>query len=213
MVEAKGETRQRGAERTSGSKISGTRPSGLAAGYGFHPDTIASYQDTTTPNPSHDQPDLLSRYPWGFFSLIRKIADGRLGSLAGDNQTPAADRETQITAAQSKKTLRLEPHVDKLLTKALLAEESGQTEAARSLYIDAATGARAVYDTIPTEKMTESDGLSRAQHAEAAVIAFINAGEIDEARTLGEIVLADPLISQVHIARVRKAIELLGEAP
>ncbi|MCL6096128.1 MAG: hypothetical protein M1444_00380 [Patescibacteria group bacterium] len=103
MVEANRGTGQPTAERPSGS-TTGMRPLGLAAGFGVHPDTVVvDRRDATTPNTSHKQPDFLARYPWGIFSLIRAIADGKLDSLIGDNQIPATDSETQRAAVPAKK--------------------------------------------------------------------------------------------------------------
>jgi len=94
MAGANREAEKPTAERPIGSEI-GTRPFGLAGGFGFHPDTIV--RDTNTPKPSGDQPDLLTRYRLGFFSLINPFIDGEFSSPTGDSQTPAISSETPHT--------------------------------------------------------------------------------------------------------------------
>ncbi len=172
---------------------------------------IARYQKPekpikVTPKDTKSEPNPLTRYPWGIFSMMREIADYKSGSLTEDNQTQRAD-------AKSIKPLRLEPRADRLRAEALAAEENGQEAEAKSLYLDAATEARAVYDTIPTQEITESDALVRAQHAEVTVIEFINAGALDDARNLTNVVLGDKSIPPIYKARVQKTIELLGQTP
>lgn len=70
MERANKKTEQPSGEKPQDLKI-GMRPSGLAGGFGFHPDTIPPHRDIRTPNPSHDKPGLLGKP-----MVIQKIESG-----------------------------------------------------------------------------------------------------------------------------------------
>ena len=129
-------------------------------------------------------------------------------------QTTAVNNEAQIGTALFAKPLRVEPYIEALLEEALFFRENGKIEKARLFYIDAAQEAKTVYDTMPlsaggsNDPKRTHDLQTRALHAETAFMAFVVAGEFEDAKILGQKVLGDSLVPLVFRNMMKKAIEL-----
>jgi hypothetical protein len=107
----------------------------------------------------------------------------------------------------SENILLLEARINELLRQA----NDSQGEVARPLYLDAAKEAMAIYEMPPTQGGTDSETIRRAFHGATAVNAFINAGEINDALSLGSRIIADMSIPPEFRDSVRKEIKSLQE--
>ena len=92
------------------------------------------------------------------------------------------------------------------LLNALITEREGNLDEARQSYLDAATTAIRIFESIATLRMTAVHRRSRAQYGELAVVALINAGETDRAREFAQWFTEDPLVPEGSRVRVAEMV-------
>lgn len=159
-------------------------------------------------------PPFLARYDPAGIEERRLAAMRARAASRISRQTTAVNNEAQIGTALFAKPLCVEPDIEALLEGALFFRENGKIEKARLFYIDAAEQARTAYDTMPLSSDGSNgperthDLQTRALHAETAFMAFVVAGEFEDAKILGQKVLEDPLVPLVFRNMMKKAIEL-----
>lgn len=113
---------------------------------------------------------------------------------------------TLYGSGRSWQTARLDPGVEYL--RALASVTEGQESIVA--HMGAATRSAAAFRTIGEVPMTSDERILRGRYAEVAVTEFLSAGELEEATTLGEEALRDPLLPEISRAKIEKALEISG---
>ncbi len=107
-----------------------------------------------------------------------------------------------------RKDTTINPEVGEMFTAALEVEAGGDEALAKSMWINAATRARAFYGSYPEGELDTVDISIRSQYAQLALNGLANAHEIDEAMDLAGTLLEDPRISGSAKTRIQKMVEM-----